>query len=201
MYRKTFSLLFLLNFVFFIFPQENVMKPNDDVSNLDKGKETIYQSDKNTKSYLISISLRIADNSDNVLLNSSWSRFTLSGKPLALNLKANNLAIIATFIPYYVDEDSVMLLVHGKVIIRPVQYAEGRYYSTVDSLPLKIGEKALFFPLGMTSENGNVSCVLEIEVQHNNKGKEKLDKEKDIIDPESGKNNKRNDKSTDSTKE
>ncbi|MDX9801068.1 MAG: hypothetical protein RBT69_07020 [Spirochaetia bacterium] len=124
--------------------------------------------EKKIKSYTINLAIRIFDDLDKTIVNSSWSRSTISGKPITINLKAGNLQIAAAFIPYYVDEKNVVLLAQGKVMLKPVNLTEGKYYSTVDSLPLKIGEKAFFLPLGLIDEKmENISsCVLEIEVQN-----------------------------------
>ena len=128
-----------------------------------------FDQDKNVRNYLINFCLRILDHEDNHLVNSSWSRVTRPGQSIALNLKANNLNIAVIFIPYFVNENTVMLLSKSKVILKHVNYAGGRFYSAVDSIPLKVGEKALFFPLGLLQEKvENISsCVLEIEVLYN----------------------------------
>ncbi|MCP5513892.1 MAG: hypothetical protein H7A26_00310 [Spirochaetales bacterium] len=124
--------------------------------------------EKRLKSYTINLAIRIFDDLNTTIVNSSWSRTTVSGKPVTINLKANNLQIAAAFIPYYVDDRNVVLLAQGKVMLKPVNLAAGKYYSTVDSLPLRIGEKAFFLPLGLIDEKmENISsCVLEIEVQN-----------------------------------
>ncbi|MCL2705939.1 MAG: hypothetical protein FWE72_07000 [Spirochaetaceae bacterium] len=125
-----------------------------------------YDKDKNIRNYLFNFCLRIFDQEENPIVNSSWSRVTRSGQSVAVNLKANNLNIAVLFIPYFINENSIMLLSKSKVILKYVNYSGGKYYSAVDSIPLKIGEKALFFPLGLLNEKvENISsCVLEIEV-------------------------------------
>ncbi|MCL2481604.1 MAG: hypothetical protein FWF38_07825 [Spirochaetaceae bacterium] len=128
-----------------------------------------YDKDKNIRNYLINFCLRIFDQEENPLVNSSWSRVTRSGQAVFVNLKANNLNIAVLFVPYFLNENTIMLLSKSKVILKYVNYSGGRYYSTVDSIPLKLGEKALFFPLGLLNDKvENISsCVLEIEVLYN----------------------------------
>jgi hypothetical protein len=196
--------MFIFNVALNAIPQESGIKPDDEELSTFQ-QETVSvekipnQPDIKARKYSINISMRICDKSDNILLSSKWSRVTLSGKPISINLRAKNLVIATTFIPYYIDDKSVMLFVQGKTILKPVNYADGRYYSTVDSLPLKIGEKALFFPLGVMQGNENMenisSCVLEIEVHHYGNIKEKSDKENIAIDPLPEQSNKRNKKS------
>ncbi len=191
MLRKIIILSIAINISLNISAQENSQKPVPDAIQPPQSDEsTVAQklsekTEKNTRSYSINLCLRISDDENNQIVNSSWSRITVSGKPVAINLKANNLQIAAVFIPYYVDDKSVVLLSQGKVMLKPVNLAEGKYYSTVDSLPLKVGEKALFFPLGLLDEKmENISsCVLEIEVQHYDKIIESIDEESIFLEP------------------
>jgi hypothetical protein len=160
---------------------ETGIQPDEDLLTAQK---QAYRPEKTVKNYSINLCLRISDDANNSIVNSSWSRITVSGKPITINLKANNLQIAAVFIPYYIDEKSVVLLSQGKVMLKPVNNSEGKYYSTVDSLPLKIGEKALFFPLGLLDEKmENISsCVLEIEVQHYDKIDESIEEERVFLE-------------------
>ncbi len=117
--------------------------------------------------YEIKIKLKILDDGKNELVNSDWKLATLSGKPVSIQLKGNNLLIKADMTPYYSDRNSILLLTQANVKLIPAGSDTGKFYSTVNSLPIKLGEKALFFPLGLLDEKmENISsCVLEIEVQ------------------------------------
>ncbi len=129
------------------------------------GKET---EQKNTERfYDIKINLKILDDEKKELVNTDWKLSTLSGKPVSIHLKGNNLYIKADMTPYYADRKSILLLTQANVKLKPVDSEVSKFYSTVNSLPIKLGEKALFFPLGLLNEKmENISsCVLEIEVQ------------------------------------
>ena len=135
--------------------------------------------------YQIKINLKILDDSKKELVNSNWNLATFSGKPVSINLKGNNVFIKADMTPYYSDKDSILLLTQANIKLKPADSESGKFYSTVNSLPIKLGEKALFFPLGLLDEKmENISsCVLEIEVQPydniesiNGPGSEKLGK-------------------------
>ena len=117
--------------------------------------------------YVIKVNLKIIDDEKKELVNSKWKIKTVSGKAVAIHVKGNNLFIKADLTPYYVDNNSLLLLTRGNVMLTPAHSEESKYYSTVNSLPVKLGEKALFFPLGLLNEKmENISsCVLEIEVQ------------------------------------
>jgi hypothetical protein len=117
--------------------------------------------------YVIKVNLKIIDDEENELVNSKWKIATVSGKAVVIHVKGNNLIIKADLTPYYVDNNSLLLLTRGNVMLMPTDSEASKYYSTVNSLPVKLGEKALFFPLGLLNEKmENISsCVLEIEVQ------------------------------------
>ncbi|MCL2294119.1 MAG: hypothetical protein FWC36_04555 [Spirochaetes bacterium] len=125
------------------------------------------------RNYLIKFYLRIFDHENNYLVNSSWNRVTRSGQPVTVNLRANNLNIMVLFIPYFVDEDSIMLLSQSKVFVKHANYSGGKYYSAVSTIPLRMGEKALFFPLGILHDRvENIpNCILEIKVLPHNESR------------------------------
>ena len=139
--------------------QKNAVLKNTELKNTEQ--------DNTERFYVIKINLKIVDDMNKELVNSSWERATLSGKSVGIHLKGNNLSINADMTPYYVDKKSVLLLARGNIKLKPVGSDVNKFYSTVNSLPIKLGERALFFPLGLLDEKmENISsCVLEIEVQ------------------------------------
>ena len=164
------ALLFLLLHLL-ILTQLSAEESNTSKPDYKNNTETAVSEDKNTlpseRIYQIKINLKILDDSKKELVNSDWNLATLSGKPVSINLKGNNVSIKADMTPYYSDKDSILLLTQANVKLKPVGSETGKFFSTVNSLPIKLGEKALFFPLGLLDEKmENISsCVLEIEVQ------------------------------------
>ena len=184
-FRLIILILLYFTSIFSLHSQESIIF--EDSETVDKNNDQSLNSEISSnvlKNYTINLSLRIYDDENTAIVNSSWTRITMSGKPVTINIKGSNLQLGAILIPYQVDENSVLLLAHGKVIIKPVDSSEGKYYSTVNSLPLKLGEKALFFPLGLLDEKmENISsCVLEIEVHHYDKMNENIDKERGSVE-------------------
>ena len=137
-----------------------------------EGQKSVKQ-DKNINSenserfYQIKINLKILDDCKKELVNTDWNLATVSGKPVSIHLKGNNLFIKADMTPYYSDKKSILLMTQANVRLKPDDSEVSKFYSTVNSLPINLGEKALFFPLGLLDEKmENISsCVLEIEVQ------------------------------------
>jgi len=168
MYKRVVLIAVIFIIVFGVSAQESNIQSEIGLKQQSFAEDNTSQRDQNLnmRNYSINFSLRIFDHENNPLVDSSWNRITRSGQPVSVNLRANNLKIAVLFIPYFIDENSVMLLSQSKVVLRYANHAGGRYYSAVDSIPLRIGEKALFFPLGIFHEKvENISsCVLEIEV-------------------------------------
>ena len=189
MYKKAVLIAVIIKAVFSVSAQGNIPENEKnfmqssflkELKEAAPGHQIPDDKNKNERNYLLNFCLRIFDHENRPLVNSSWTRITMSGQPVVVNLKANNLNIAVLFIPYFLNEKSVMLLCQSKVLLKNVNYSGGRYYSTVNSIPLKVGEKALFFPLGLL-QNEKVenisSCVLEIEVLHHDKTNEKSSEE------------------------
>ena len=171
MYRKVLLIAVIFKIAFSVSAQEipeteRGTRQSPYLHDAAHGQQIPRDKDRNIRNYLINFRLRIVDHENNPLVDSVWSRVTRSGQSVSVNLRVNNLNIAVIFIPYFRDENSIMLLSQSKVILKYLNYPGGRYYSVVDSIPLKLGEKALFFPLGLLEEKiENISsCVLEIEV-------------------------------------
>ena len=174
MYKKILfvALIFKVVLVFCSWSQENIFENEAGVISSsvspDAAQSGRRSSDRSPsiKKYVINFYLRIFDHEDNIIVDSTWSRVARSGQSVSVNLRANNLNIAVVFVPYFLNENSIMLLSKSRIVLRHADYSGGKYYSVVDSIPLKLGEKALFFPLGILDEKiENISfCVLEIEV-------------------------------------
>ena len=147
---------------------ENVSVSEAEKSSTDESKpDKKICATNSERFYQIKINLKILDDGKKELVNTDWNLATFSGKPVSINLKGNNLFIKADMTPYYSDKKSILLLTQANVRLKPTDSEVSKFYSTVNSLPIKLGEKALFFPLGLLDEKmENISsCVLEIEVQ------------------------------------
>jgi len=175
MYKKVLfaALIFKVGLVFCSWAQENIFESEAGTIRSSVSQDAAQSARRspndrtpNIKKYVINFYLRIFDHEDNVIVDSTWSRIARSGQSVSVNLRANNLNLAVVFVPYFVNENSIMLLSKSRIVLKHADYSGGKYYSVVDSIPLKLGEKALFFPLGILDEKiENISfCVLEIEV-------------------------------------
>ncbi len=160
-----------LSFIFYCYAEDSAANDKNngkEVLPVEENNKPDNNEDLNNSErfYTINIKLKIFDDEKKELVNSSWSLKTFSGKPVSINLKGKDLLIKADMTPYYSDKKSVLLLTQANVKMKPANSEAGKFYSTVNSLPIKLGEKALFFPLGLLDEKmENISsCILEIEV-------------------------------------
>ena len=89
---------------------------------------------------------------------------TVTGRPVILNIKGDNFRGAVRFTLYNQHADNLMLLAQSTV----AYITEGRrqVLSFAKSIPIKAGEKILFFPMGVlkNGENSGYSCKLEMEV-------------------------------------
>ncbi|ADN02758.1 hypothetical protein STHERM_c18230 [Spirochaeta thermophila DSM 6192] len=75
------------------------------------------------------------------------SRATLPGKAVTIKLVGKDLVVLARITPFERSDGSYLILAEGQVWTADEGDAL-RYVATVKEIPLKIGEKVVFFPLG-----------------------------------------------------
>ena len=80
------------------------------------------------------------------------TKLTIPGRSIAIQLVGNNVRIFAILTPYKSENDTILLVAQGQVWLTEPPEKEVRYLSTFRSIPITLGEKILFFPLGLTNE-------------------------------------------------
>ncbi|MBO7094352.1 MAG: hypothetical protein J6W33_05570, partial [Spirochaetia bacterium] len=87
-----------------------------------------------------------------------------SGRPVVLNINGGNFKAAVRFTVYNMNGDNLMLLTQSTIYFMN----EGRrqMISTAKSIPIKAGEKILFFPMGVLNdgEKSGYNCMLEMVV-------------------------------------
>lgn len=111
------------------------------------------------------IDARILDSSGELLWNVESTKVTLSGKSVNVKLEGENLVIFAQLIPYYQEEGNVYLQARGQVFISEKSAGEIEYYSAMESLPVEIGERVIFFPLGRAIDEKENIYNIELAIQ------------------------------------
>ncbi len=98
--------------------------------------------------------------------NSAGSKVTLPGRAVAVRLVGEKLHIDVVFTPYQEENGELLLVAQGQIWMAGAR--ETRYFTTFKSVPVDVGEKVLFFPLGLSPnmQQGD-TFTLQIEVEIN----------------------------------
>ncbi|NOY08892.1 MAG: hypothetical protein GXP33_08625 [Spirochaetes bacterium] len=114
----------------------------------------------------INIEARILPNDENPAWNSKSTELTIPGRSVAIKLIGDNLRVYAIFTPYEMDNGNILLVAQGQVWLTEVPAKDVKYFSTFRSIPVTLGEKILFFPLGFSSKLTSKKYFnIELEIQ------------------------------------
>ena len=114
----------------------------------------------------INIVARILPSDERSNFNVEKSRLTIPGRPVVVQFMGSNISINAILTPYLKEDGKIILVAQGQVWTsepdKPV-----RYLSSLKSLPISLGEKIFFFPLGIpqdVTQSDVFNIALEIEI-------------------------------------
>ena len=141
--RKFFFAFFLL-VSSFLFAQENI----------------------DSQVFNMSIDLKVQDGtSSKVVSDHKAQHHAVTGRPVILNINGGNFKASVRFTLYRMSRpEDLMLLTQSSIYF--MKDGQRRMLSTAKSIPVKLGEKVLFFPLGVLNngEKSDYNCVLEMEI-------------------------------------
>ncbi|HUV07532.1 MAG TPA: hypothetical protein VMX75_07365 [Spirochaetia bacterium] len=116
----------------------------------------------------INITARILPSNSKVELNVEKSKLTIPGRPVAVLIKGENILINAILTPYESEAGKLTLVAQGQIWYSDSQAEKQiKYLSSLKSIPISLGEKIFFFPLGVQDDLKAVdsfNLVLEIEI-------------------------------------
>lgn len=90
--------------------------------------------------------------------------YTISGRTVDVRLEGGNVLAISRLTPYLKDDDTVLLVAQGEVWYNRNNPRDVKYYSGMTSIPIDLGESAIFFPLGMHDQPDKAAYTIEIEI-------------------------------------
>jgi hypothetical protein len=95
------------------------------------------------------------------------SKLTIPGKAVAVRFQGTNLRVQANLTPYLLADGKLMLVAQGEVwLSEPSAKDAVQYLSSIRSLPIEVGEKIFFYPLGIPKPvQGTNSFSLALEIQ------------------------------------
>ena len=90
--------------------------------------------------------------------------YTISGRTVDVRLEGSNILAISRLTPYTREDETVLLVAQGEVWYTRSEDEGMKYYSGMTSIPVALGESALFFPLGVRPKKTEGAFILEIEI-------------------------------------
>ena len=153
--RKLFFVFCFFISPLMIFAQEGAV-PTSEAINVDSTDSQVFNMD---------IDLKVQDGtSAQVVSDHKAHHQTVSGRPVSLNINGGNFKAAVRFTVYNINADNLLLLTQSTIFF--IKDGQRRMLSTVKSIPIKAGEKVLFFPMGVLKDGdkSNFNCVLEMEV-------------------------------------
>jgi hypothetical protein len=117
------------------------------------------------KALKVHISARVIENGDVSVWNMDISKITISGKTVNVRLRGDDILVYANITPYTEGDNSILLVAQGQVWINSPDSQQVKYKSTIKSLPITVGEKVLFYPLGVADPNQMDIVTVELAIE------------------------------------
>ena len=119
----------------------------------------------------LTITARVVEDGEETVQSYELTRVTISGRAVRLRLEGGNITVFAEFTPYEV-EDGILLVAEGQILLRTADDEEVQYMTSLRSVPLAIGERAVFYPLGRSTfdmdlesdQSGALNIELEVQI-------------------------------------
>jgi len=116
-------------------------------------------------SLLININARVLDGDGTIAWEQTENKITIPGRPVGINMVGANIVVAVQFTPF-IRRGSSVLVAQGQIWIQDPERGIS-YYTSIQTIPLELGEPILFFPLG-SSEQPNSSIEIIITVNPHN---------------------------------
>jgi hypothetical protein len=114
----------------------------------------------------INISVRVLSSDETPVWNMESSKLTIPGRSVNVRLDGDNIRIFLICTPYVQENGTMLLLAQGQVWLSSPPDSSVKSVSTFYNIPVSLGEKVLFFPLGVPSEVAKKDYFnIELEIQ------------------------------------
>ena len=127
--------------------------------------ENINVESSDSQMFNMAIDLKIQDGTTAPVVSDHKAQHkVVSGRPVTLNINGGNFKAAVRFTLYNRNADNLLLLAQSTIAF--IKDGHRQMLSTVKSIPIKAGEKVLFFPMGVLNdgEKSGYNCMLEMEV-------------------------------------
>jgi hypothetical protein len=117
----------------------------------------------------INIVARVMPAGEQPIVNVERSQLTLPGHSVAVRFEGSNIRVTANLTPYLQNDGKLTLVAQGEVwVAEPTSTDKAvRYLSSIKSLPVSLGEKVFFYPLGIPDAiqgTNKFNIALEIQI-------------------------------------
>ena len=114
----------------------------------------------------INISVRLVSADETPVWNMESSKLTIPGRSVAVRLDGDNIRIFLNCTPYVQENGTMLLLAQGQVWLSSPPDSSVKSVSTFYNIPVSLGEKVIFFPLGVPSNVAKKDVFnIELEIQ------------------------------------
>ncbi len=119
----------------------------------------------NSNVLYINITADVLDHNGQTVWTSNISRITINGRSVTVKLSGGNVFVITDITPYIDTDNTILLVSQGEVWIGSSESNTVNHYATIKSVPVRPGERAFFFPLGIVESSEDLYTIqLEIQV-------------------------------------
>jgi hypothetical protein len=115
----------------------------------------------------INIVARVIPEGESPPMMVEQSKLTIPGKAVSVRFEGTNLRVKANLTPYLLADGNLMLVAQGEVWLSEPSASDAvQYLSSIKSVPLEVGEKIFFYPLGLPRPvQGTNPFNLALEIQ------------------------------------
>lgn len=115
----------------------------------------------------VNIAARVSEAGEKAIWTVESSELTIPGRSVNVKLVGKNILVVASFTPYLKENGEIILVAQGQVWISSPVADEIKYLTTLKNIPITLGEKVLFFPLGVRNleQEGKNLYNIELEIR------------------------------------
>lgn len=106
---------------------------------------------------------RVLSPADEEIWKTEFDKLTIPGRPVAFKLVGKNLAMLIYFTPYLRRNKQWVLVAQGQIWLESIE-KKLAYETTLQTLPVKLGEPVLYFPLGADRTGSDDSIEIRLEL-------------------------------------
>ncbi|MEM5948238.1 hypothetical protein WKV44_06755 [Spirochaetia bacterium 38H-sp] len=102
---------------------------------------------------------------ENIKWQVNKSKITIPGKAVTVKLISKDIVVLARLTPFKKKDGSFIVLAEGQVWCSQTGEDALKYLATVKQIPLNLGEKIIFFPLGKVELKAEDESLYRLEIE------------------------------------